>query len=246
MKASIILLTAVLALFFTACRHQPDLGPDPGNGTGGGGTGGGGTGGGGTGGGIPCDPSKVYFQQQVLPVLLSNCAMSGCHDVASHQKGVILTSYQYVMATADVRPGNPGGSDLYEVIVESDPRDRMPPPPRPPLSTQQIQLIRDWILQGAQDLSCDNLCDSTRFGYSAVIRPLLNNKCQGCHNGPSASGGIDLTTHGNVLLRVQDGKLWGAVNHMPGYSPMPKNSPKLSACELSQIRKWIDAGAPNN
>ena len=25
----------------------------------------------------PCDATRIYFQQQVLPILVSNCAMSG-------------------------------------------------------------------------------------------------------------------------------------------------------------------------
>ena len=60
----------------------------------------------------PCDATKIYFQQQVLPILVSNCAMSGCHDDATHKEGVVLTSYQKVMATTEVRPGNPGNSKL--------------------------------------------------------------------------------------------------------------------------------------
>ena len=64
----------------------------------------------------PCDATKIYFQQQVLPILLSNCAMSGCHDDVTHKEGVVLTSYQKVMATSDVRPGSPGNSKLYKVI----------------------------------------------------------------------------------------------------------------------------------
>ena len=236
-------IAVCLALAFFSCRHGAETLVDPGAGTGGGGNGGTG---GSNGGGTSCDPAKVYFQQQVLPILLSNCAMSGCHDVASHEDGVILTTYEYVMATADIRPGDPGGSELYEMIVESDPDDRLPPAPPPRQSTEQISLIRNWILQGAQNLSCASLCDSTVFSYSAAIRPIISNKCQGCHQGSSASAGIDLSGYPGVLARVTDGKLWGAVNHEPGYSAMPKNGNKLTDCELSQIRKWIDAGAPNN
>ena len=128
-----ILLLAVPLTIFISCKHRiEDLTPPPG----------GGGSSGGTGSTTPCDPSKVYFQQQVLPILISNCALSGCHDDASHQEGIILTSYIKVMSTGDVRPGNPGGSDLYKSIIETDPGDRMPQPPRNPLSQEQILLIR--------------------------------------------------------------------------------------------------------
>lgn len=194
----------------------------------------------------PCDPDKIYFQQQVLPILISNCAMSGCHDDASHKEGVILTSYQKVMATAGVRAGNASDSKLYKVIVDMDPGDRMPQPPQNPLTAQQIQIISTWIQQGAQNLICQNMCDSTVYTFSGAIKPLIENKCQGCHSGSNAQGGIDLSTYNLVKARVTDGKLWGSITHSTGFSAMPKNGTKLSDCELAQFRKWIDGGSLNN
>lgn len=192
-----------------------------------------------------CSPDSIYFQQQVLPVFISNCAMSGCHDVTSHQDGIILSTYEGIRG--EVKPWDLNDSEIWEKINESDPGDRMPPPPRNPVSTEQKDIIRKWILQGAQNNSCVNAsCDTTNVKYSTVIKGIINNKCQGCHSGTSAGGGFDFSSYGGVKARVDDGRLWGAVNHMIGYSPMPKNGTKLSSCELSQIKKWMDAGAPNN
>lgn len=236
-------LLIVSCILIFSCKHDSELPPN-GGGTGGGGTGGGGTGGGGT--GVPCDSTKIYFQQQVLPVLLSNCAMSGCHDDASHQDGVVLTSFEKVMATADIRPGQPGNSELFERIIDTDPNDRMPKPPRSPLSAAQINMIRQWIEQGALNLSCQSICDTTSFTYSGAVRTIISNKCQGCHSGTAAAGGIDLSVYNGVKAKVTDGRLWGAINHQAGFSAMPKGGAKLSVCEITQIRKWIDAGSPNN
>jgi hypothetical protein len=233
----LLFLTAGI-LVLISCKHRIEDLPVPG----GGGNAGGGTGGGGT----PCDSSKIYFQQQVLPIIVSNCALSGCHDVASHEGDVVLTSYDEVMRTGEIRPGRPFDSKLYEKITENDIRDLMPPPPRNPLSAQQILLIRKWIEQGAMNLSCDNMCDSNSFTFSSAIRPIISNKCQGCHSGSAPQGGIDLSTYTGVKARVTDGRLWGTINHLPGYWPMPKNGTKLSDCEISQFRKWIAAGALNN
>ena len=194
----------------------------------------------------PCDATKIYFQQQVLPILVSNCAMSGCHDDATHKEGVVLTSYQKVMATTEVRPGNPGNSKLYKVIVDPDPGDRMPEPPQNPLTQQQIQVIYAWIQQGAQNLVCENMCDSSLFTFSGAIQPLIQSKCQGCHSGVNAQGGIDISTYQLLKAKVIDGKLWGSINQLPGYSPMPKNGAKLSDCEIKQFQKWIAAGSLNN
>jgi uncharacterized membrane protein len=230
-----------LSIMIVSCRHKLDGINTVNNGNAGGS---GGSNGGGP--GQTCDPAKIYFQQQVLPILVSNCAMSGCHDESSHQDGVVLTTYEKVMSTAGIRPGRPNDSELYERINDNDPDDRMPQPPRSPLTSEQKQIIFQWISQGAQNLSCQNLCDSNSYTYAGAIKTLITNKCQGCHSGAAASAGIDLGTYAGLKSKVTDGRLWGAINHTAGYSAMPKNGAKLSDCEISQIGKWIEAGSPNN
>ncbi|MER3498984.1 MAG: hypothetical protein C4308_10295 [Chitinophagaceae bacterium] len=190
-----------------------------------------------------CDPNKIYFQQQVLPILISNCAKSGCHDQASHKEGVILISYSSTMSTGEVRPGRPGNSKLWEVIADNE----MPPAGNTRLTQAQKDLIYNWILQGAQNLVCQNACgDTVNVTYNLSVKPIITNKCQGCHSGSNPQGGIDLTTYTNVKAQVTNGKLWGAVNWNAGFSPMPKNGNKLNTCELTMIQKWINQGAPNN
>ncbi len=75
---------------------------------------------------------------------------------------------------------------------------------------------------------------------------ILANNCVGCHGGTAPSAGITLNTYQGVRAQVTNGRLWGSVTHSPGYSPMPKNAAKLNDCQLTQIKKWIDAGALNN
>ena len=194
----------------------------------------------------PCDPNKIYFEQQVLPILQSNCAKSDCHDNISHEEGVILMSYASVMNTGEIRPGRPGESKIYKLITTTNPDDRMPPPPASPLTNEQKNIIYNWILQGAENLVCQNMCDSNVYTYSSAVSLIIQNKCQGCHSGSGAAGGISLETYSLIKTVALDGRLWGAVNHLPGYVAMPQNGNKLSDCELTQIRKWIDGGALQN
>jgi uncharacterized membrane protein len=190
----------------------------------------------------PCDSTKIYFQQQVLPILVSNCAQSGCHDNGSHREGVILVSYNSVTQTGGVRAGNASGSKLYKVIVNGS----MPPQGYGTLTDKQQNLIYQWIQQGAQDLVCENMCDSSVFTYSGAIQPLIANKCQGCHSATNSMGGINLSSYSALKTEVDNGKFQGSVNWNAGFSPMPQNGSKLSDCELSQITQWIAAGSPNN
>jgi len=49
----------------------------------------------------------------VLPLLVANCARSGCHDNISRAKGIVLTDYPQVMSTGKVKAGKPADSKLY-------------------------------------------------------------------------------------------------------------------------------------
>ena len=89
-------------------------------------------------------------------------------------------------------------------------------------------------------------CDTAAVTYSRSILPILGANCNSCHGGTLPADGIDLTMYSVVKAQVDNGKLWGAVSNAPGYKPMPRNSDKLSDCNLSKIKLWILAGAPNN
>ena len=198
---------------------------------------------------IPCEEDVIYFERDVLPLLQSNCAFSGCHDAASAEDGVILISYETVMATADVERFNLEDSEIYEVLVHSDPDERMPPTPRMPLPADQIQLIAEWILQGAENLSCDDngtSCDTAQVSFSSFVKPLLDGTCVGCHSGNSPSGGVGLDSHARVAVVAENGKLFGAINHDNGFKAMPQGGSKLPQCDINKIKAWIDAGAINN
>ena len=202
----------------------------------------------GGGGGIPCDPDTIYFQNTVLPLLQSSCGITGCHDPLTAESEVVLTSYLYVMQTADVQPYEPWESDLWEVLED----DRMPPPPAPPLTQEQKENIYNWILQGAINNYCDQEdCDSVNVTFSETVFPIIQNSCYGCHSGSNPSGGISLTNHGQVAAAGaippgNSGSLLGSITWTSGNIPMPKNGNKLSECNIAQIRRWIGDGMPDN
>jgi uncharacterized membrane protein len=193
-----------------------------------------------------CNPDTVYFQNQILPILTSNCSMSGCHNATDKKEGVDLSSYSAIIKTAEVKPFNANKSELYEVLLETDPNKIMPRPPAAPLSTTQIELIKTWINQGAKYNACLSCDTTTTISFSNHIQPIINNACLGCHTTISSSGNIALETYAEILTQVTNGKLIGSVKHLVGFSPMPKGNTKLSDCSIAQLEKWIAQGAPNN
>jgi len=242
--AGILFVMVLLMLMLSSCKHEPSILPvqvidstlTPGNGNGNGNNTGQST----------CDPDSVYFQTQVLPILVSNCAMSNCHNAADHKEGIILDSYANVMATGDITPGRAGNSEIYEVLIESDPEDRMPLSPASPLTNAQIDLIYTWIEQGALNNTCSNSCDTTNVTFSGTIFPMMQNSCTGCHSGSNPSGQIDLSNYQNISAMAINGRLLGSVKRDPGYSPMPRGGNKLPDCQIDQIRIWIQNGTLNN
>ncbi len=89
-------------------------------------------------------------------------------------------------------------------------------------------------------------CDSTNVTYNLFVAPTLATHCNGCHNASSPQGGVVLNNYTSLRTYVLNGRFWGAINHNSGFSPMPKNGDKLSACNRLKIKKWIDAGALQN
>jgi len=82
--------------------------------------------------------------------------------------------------------------------------------------------------------------------YSQKVVPMLQQQCYSCHSGSFPSGGIVMGTYTTDKAIGQNGKLFGSINYSSGFSPMPKGMPKMNNCQIATIKKWIDAGMPNN
>lgn len=93
--------------------------------------------------------SGVSFQNDVLPILTQRCAVPGCH-VAGGPRGIDLRTYESVLQGgqrgAIVVAGNAAGSEIVNQIATGN-----MPPGGPPLEDAQVQLISDWIIDGAQN-----------------------------------------------------------------------------------------------
>lgn len=239
MKKLAFTFSLLFALFVVACQHHPDeiLIDD--------------NGGNGNNNGNPdtiiietgCDPDTVYFQNTILPLLVSNCAMSDCHDQVNPEEGVRI--YDYATIMQQVEPGDLNSSDLWDVITDNDPNDVMPPSPYAPLSASEIQLIQTWILQGALNNSCED-CDPTAFSFATNIAPMMDLYCSGCHGATNPDGNLSLLTYSDISGAALDGSLLHSLNGTGGYSIMPDNTTGLPQCYIEQVTAWVNAGAPNN
>lgn len=93
-------------------------------------------------------------------------------------------------------------------------------------------------------------CDPTMAMYSMDILPILQTNCYSCHSAAAVAGGDGGGNNFEVFSVLQtlalNGKLVGSVDHQTGFIPMPQFGNKLSNCDISKIKLWVNSGALNN
>ena len=190
--------------------------------------------------------ASICFERDVLPIFQSNCAKSGCHDAGAHKGGYALDNYADVVKKGIV-PGNPAASKIWESVSMKIFGVEFMPVDGPALSAADLNVIRLWIETGAIDSGACNTspCDTSNYSYSGVIAPMMQTYCTGCHNSSSSVGG-NLVDYSSVMTAAVNGRLIGDIAHQAGYNAMPLGGNMLQDCQITQVKKWVAAGAPNN
>lgn len=83
-------------------------------------------------------------------------------------------------------------------------------------------------------------CDET-ITYAAVIKPIFDARCTGCHSGQKPAYGIDLTTYESAS-KVTGHRLSCVVDWEDNCNKMPPSGGQLSALQRNQIQCWLDNG----
>jgi hypothetical protein len=91
--------------------------------------------------------------------------------------------------------------------------------------------------------NCDTIGIIT---YSQSVAPIMTANCNTCHSAGNPSGGIITSNYEGLSIVAKNGRLYGAVSRQQGFLPMPDGADQLSTCDLTKIKKWVDAGSPNN
>jgi hypothetical protein len=92
----------------------------------------------------------ISFTDQVAPVLVSKCL--SCHSAEKAKGEYRLHSFEALLLPGKskapaVVPGKPEESELYRRLITRDEDDRMPQKEEP-LPAKQIEMIKQWILEG--------------------------------------------------------------------------------------------------
>ena len=94
----------------------------------------------------------VDFSRDIRPIFNQNC--TSCHGGVRQKNGVSFIFREEALGTGKsgrptIVPGNPDASELIARVTSKDSNVRMPYH-APPLTPQQIDLLRRWIKQGAK------------------------------------------------------------------------------------------------
>lgn len=94
------------------------------------------------------------FNAQIRPILAQHCV--SCHGGVKQAGGLSFVYAENVFAGGDsgqptVAPGDIESSYLIDRVTDTDPETRMPPAEYgPPLSGEEVQLLKRWIRAGAK------------------------------------------------------------------------------------------------
>ena len=209
-------------------------------------------------------PEQVEFHRDVRPVLAQACF--ACHGAAeaTRQAELRLDTADFIETL--VRPGDADGSPLFQRLTTEEPIRRMPPVSSGrSLSSDQIQLVRTWIEQGAHrgadpapaGAAPAAVAERT-VDFAREVRPLLSQNCFSCH-GPdegSRQAGLRLDVpegpfadrggFGGPAIVAGDAAASLLVHRVSAGDArvrMPRGGEALDEAEVETLRLWIDQGA---
>ena len=95
---------------------------------------------------------------------------------------------------------------------------------------------------------------AAKVNFTEHVAPILQNRCNSCHNGDKKKGGLALDSFGGTMAGGGSGKVVepGDPDNSRLYllcahqeePKMPPMQPKIPDAELNTIKAWIEAGAP--
>lgn len=101
---------------------------------------------------------NISYADKVQPIFNTSCGGSGCHTGGGSANGVNLSGHSQAINSVGVNyggnviiAGNANSSPLVDKIEPSPDHGSRMPLGRSPLSNTQIETIRTWINEGAQN-----------------------------------------------------------------------------------------------
>lgn len=180
--------------------------------------------------------APVSYYREVRPIFEAQC--QGCHQPAKAKGDYVMTDFAKLLAGAEsgmaVVAGRPAESHLLSVITPGPNGEAEMPQKRPALHPVQIELVRRWIEEGAQN---DTPADA-ELRYSAENPPV--------YGAPPSVSSLDwspdgqwiaVAGHHEILLHRADGS--GLAARLIGVSE------RVESVAFSPDGQWLAAAGGN-
>jgi len=191
--------------------------------------------------------SSLPIDQAVRVILEKNCL--ACHG-ETRMSGLDLRQRATIIKGgskgAAVIPGKAGESLLY--LVASHKGEPKMPPGKPPVSPEDLEILKEWIDQGVPWSDTDASSDQ-----AAKAIAILQKHCLTCHGAAQLSK-LDMRQRESILKggergpalipgKAEESLLYQAASHK-GQLKMPLGKPPIPQEDLEVLKTWIDRGAP--
>lgn len=202
-----------------------------------------------------CEESEISFEREVQPILTRHCI--DCHGENSRKAELDLSSASGLLLggeSGSVLQAEPPDQGLLYAMIH----DRlMPPEDRPALKAAEIEILKNWIIQGASFGSGDSASNDSVVTEHDVT-PIFFRRCTVCHGAQFVEGGLDLRTLEGIFRGGDSGPALKKMS--PPESAIvqrvrerlcpPREAlgeagiEPMNGDELEVVEKWIAAGAP--
>ena len=110
--------------------------------------------------------AQQQIAQDAFAIFEQSCLI--CHGPQGAYKETLLIERNALVENGTVVPGNPHTSELYNRLIITEVAKRMPLN-LPPLSTQAVNTIRNWILAGAPDWVATTTPSGNFISHSEIL-----------------------------------------------------------------------------
>ena len=125
----------------------------------------------------------VDYESEIQPIWNSNC--TNCHGYPNQYGNLVLFSYDDLMNSGTVVPGDASSSSLYDRITRAESQNG-DMPPTGSLLQSEIDLIAAWINEGALEEESSDIVgcmDPDAITCDDAIDTLYFPECATCSNG---------------------------------------------------------------
>jgi uncharacterized membrane protein len=179
---------------------------------------------------VPTPEQTAFFEQNIQPILTNHCY--DCHSTQTRSAGGLrLDDRDALLAGGKSGPaivlGKPDDSLLFQRVISTDTKARMPKGEDEPLSTKEIADLKAWIQQGAVWSAGKSAAPAATAGkpahaaavayprpataeqlayFEKNVRPILVNRCYNCHSDAfKEAGGLRVDVGISIFAGGNDG-----------------------------------------